>query len=449
MEISEITDYQAEAGVIATLVYHPEFCLHSPNLKEKYFHSKDNACIYWAIRELYKNKIVNIDAINIQNMLNSNKAVKKTIDQYNLPAIQEYVDLCLESKRDTVEEYQMLVKTVMELAFKRDFYIKTVSWQKKCFDKSVQLSAMSNDVYKEFNDLTTNYVTSGEITTFGTKVKSIYEKIKNKKAQGVAYGLPSFFPTINKYFTYEETELIVIEARMKKGKSWLALIEGVHKAINGVPTFIQDSEMSDENFYIRVLSYLTGISVSKIKNSPLTQEEEKLIEETNEYISTLPLFHNYDPYITKEQFYSICAQKKIEMGLKFVVWDYIKCDDSIINASERSSYMAGVANWLKNSIAGDLKLSVLAFAQLNRQNEVAESDGIEKYCSVAVKWEEKTDEEIMRDGASCGTHKIKVKLNRLGLQHDRDSEYIDMMFTKEKVGIIEAKQHEDKNPFEQ
>jgi hypothetical protein len=110
--------------------------------------------------------------------------------------------------------------------------------------------------------------------------------------------------------------------------------------------------------------------------------------------------------------------------------------------------MAGIANWLKNIIAGDLKLSVLAFCQLNRQNEVADSDGIERFCSVAVKWEEKTDEEIMKDGASCGTHKLKVKLNRLGLQHDRDTEYIDMMFTKERVGIIEAKQHENKNPFE-
>ena len=136
------------------------------------------------------------------------------------------------------------------------------------------------------------------------------------------------------------------------------------------------------------------------------------------------------------------------MGLKFIIWDYIKCDDSILQSSERSAYMAGIANWLKNNIAGDLKMSVLAFAQLNRQNEVAESDGIEKYCSVAVKWEEKADDEIIKDGIECGTHKLKVKLNRLGLQHDREDDYIDMMFTKEKVGIVEAKQHERATPFD-
>ena len=40
--------------------------------------------IYWAIQELYKNGVETIDAINITNMLNSNKAVKKKIEEYTL-----------------------------------------------------------------------------------------------------------------------------------------------------------------------------------------------------------------------------------------------------------------------------------------------------------------------------------------------------------------------------
>lgn len=151
--------------------------------------------------------------------------------------------------------------------------------------------------------------------------------------------------------------------------------------------------------------------------------------------------------MTKEKFYSICAQKKNEMGLKFVVWDYIKADDSILDPAERSAYMSGMTNFLKNIIAGDLKMSVLAFAQLNRKNEVAECDGIEKYCSVSVRWERKTDEEILKDGKECGTHKFRVALNRLGEQHMSEDEYIDMMFSQVRVGITEAKQHENNSPF--
>lgn len=449
IEINEISDNKAEAGIISTLVYHPEFILNSNYLKDKYFYSSDNAIIYWAIKELYNKKITNITAMNIEQMIDSNPAKKNELEKYNMPSMQEYIDLCVNAKRDSVEEYKMLVNQVVELSFKRDFYKKTLEWQKLCFNENIHLDEMSNGIYKEVNGLTTKYVTDGEITTFGSKVKEIWKKIKEKKDRGESYGLPSFFPTVNEFFQYEETELIVIEARMKKGKSWVAQIEGLHKAMNGVPTFIQDSEMSDENWYIRVAAYLTGISVSRIKNDTLTDEEVKLIDETNEYIESLPLFHNFDPYITKERFYSICAQKKIEIGLKFIVWDYIKCDDSILNSAERSAYMAGITNWLKNVIAGDLKMSVLAFCQLNRANEVAESDGIEKYCSVAVQWSEKTDEEIIRDGAKCGTHKLRVKLNRLGKQHMGENDYLDMMFTSGKVGIIEAAPHQNtQEPFE-
>lgn len=447
MDLSEISDYKAEAGVISTLVYHPEFILHSNYLHEKYFYNVDNACIYWAIKELFAQKIINITALNIEQMLDSNKAVKKKVQEYNLPSIQEYIDLCFNTKRDSVEEYLLLVNRVVELAFKRSFYKKASDWQRMCSSEEIHLDDMSNTVYKELNELTTSFVTDGEITTFGSKIHDIYKKIKEKKERGESYGLPSFFPSINEFFTYEETELIVIEARMKKGKSWLAMIEALHKAMNGVPTFVQDSEMSDENWYVRVLSYLSGISVYRIKNSILTDEEESKVEETNNYIETLPLFHNFDPYITKEKFYSICAQKKSEMDLKFVVWDYIKCADSILGSAERSAYMAGITNWLKNIIAGDLKMSVLAFCQLSRQNEVAESDGIEKYCSVACKWEEKTNEELIADGKECGTHKFTVKLNRLGKPHSGAGDYIDMVFTSEKVGIKEAKQHTESTPF--
>lgn len=448
MDLSEITDYKAEAGIVSTLIYHPEFILHSNYLHEKYFYNVDNACIYWAIRELYNKKITNITALNIEQMLDSNRAVKKKMQEYNMPSIQEYVDLCFNSKRDTVEEYLLLVNRVVSLSFKRDFYKKTAEWQKMCCDDSLSLGDMSNSVYKELNTLTTRYVTDGEITTFGSKVTDIWEKIKAKKERGESYGLPSFFSSFNEYFTYEETELVVIESRMKMGKSIICMIEALHKAMNGVPTFVQDSEMSDENWYIRVLSYLSGISTQRLKNEALTEEEEKKICEVNKYIETLPLFHNFDPYITKERFYSICAQKKIEMGLKFVVWDYIKCDDGILGSAERSAYMGGMTNFLKNQIAGDLKLSVLAFAQLNRGGEVAESDGIEKYCSVALKWERKTDEEIINDGKESGTHKFIVKLNRLGKQHMGDSEYLDMKFLQNRLGIVEAEQHQTKNPFQ-
>lgn len=448
-DIKQLVDKNAEAGVVSSLIYHPEFIFHVPYLQERYFSDVDNSCMFWGVRELVNNKVTNITAMNLSQILASHKAVKARIESKNIPSIQEYIDLCFYSKRDTIEEFKLLVDRVVELSFKRDFWRLAKQFQSYCFDPSKDLEAMSNVVYQDLNKLNSKYVTCGDIVVFGEKVDDIWGKIKAKKDRGESYGLPSAFPSIEEYFQYETGELVVIAARMKQGKSILAMMEGIHKAINGVPTFIQDSEMDDELWYIRALSYLSGISTNRIKNERLTAEEEQKIVDTNNYLKSLPIYHNYDPYMTKEKFYSICAQKKIEMGLQFVIWDYIKCSDDYTVSSERSAYMAGITNWLKNIIAGDLKLSVLAFAQLNRGGEVAESDGIEKYCSVSVRWEQKDSEEINQDGPECGTHKLRVRLNRLGKQHMSEDEYIDMKFLGDgRLGIVEAKQHKKQNPFD-
>ena len=402
----------------------------------------DNSCIFWAIKELVNSNITSMTTLNIAQMIESNGAVKREIESRNIHQLQEYVDDCFYSKRDTVEEYKMLVNRVVELAFKRDLYREFHSLQKLCFNEDIHLGEFSNLIYKKLNDINARYITDGEITPIGDKVDEIMDNIESKKQRGESYGFPSAFDTVDNYFRYEEGELVVISARMKKGKSIVAMMEGYHKAVNGVPTLIQDSEMSDELWMVRLVSYLTGIRVKRIKEEILTSEELSKIEKAKAHIKTLPLYHNYDPYMTKEKFYSICSQKIMEVGLKFVIWDYIKCDDKYVSTGERSAYLGGMTNWLKNVIAGDLDLAVLAFAQLNRSGDIADSDGIERYCSVSVFWDLKTDDEIAQDGQNCGTHKLKVKLNRLGEQHLGDREYIDMKFLNDgRLGVEEAEQH--------
>ena len=68
-ELNVLCDTQAEAGVIATLVHHPEFILQSDYLKPGYFYHKENGCIYWAIDELFKSGVKVIDTFNITNKL--------------------------------------------------------------------------------------------------------------------------------------------------------------------------------------------------------------------------------------------------------------------------------------------------------------------------------------------------------------------------------------------
>ena len=448
MEISDITDYNAEAGVISTAVFHPEFLLHTPYLKHTYFYDGANSVIYWAINELLNKKIQNITTLNLEQVINDKPEMKSLMTKYNLDSLSEFMELAVYSKRDTVEEYVMLANRVVELAFKRSFYVKTTNWQRLCFNEKINLEQMNNTVYQELNGLTTQFVTNGQVGTIGDVADKIWEETIQRHERGESYGLPSFFKPWNEYFTYEKTELVVIASRMKNGKSWLALIEALHKASNGVPTMIIDTEMSDSNWFFRAVGYLTGIRESKIKNMELTEHQKSMVEEKIEYLKKLPIYHIFDPLISNEQVYSLVAQKQVEKGLGFLIYDYLKPSDALMESSSRSAELGAKTNFLKNRIAGGLNIPVLAFAQLNRNNEVADSDYIERYASVSVKWEKKSGEEIQQDGVECGTHKMTVKLNRLGKCHMGEGDYIDMKFIGDRPGIAVAKQHTEINPYE-
>lgn len=448
MEVLELCDNQAESGVISTLVYHPEFILHSDYLKPGYFYNQDNGCIYWAISELYKKGIDNIDAFNISNMLSSNSAVQKTINKYNLPSIQEYIDLCGETARHTLEEYKLLAQTVVTLSYKRDLVRSMNEISNFCKDKTISLS----DLNKKRNDILTKldekYVVSEDIKMLGDEAEDLWKEICDRRTDSGYYGIPSMFPILSNWFTFEPSELVVIQAKYKQGKSVLLMLEALHKVRNGIPTLYVDREMSDRIFYERCLAALTGIEVKRIKNGRYNDEERVKIENANAWMKKQPFVHVYRPDLSDEELYSMCKILKYKMGLQFVIDDYLKSNAT--SSSDNYNILGARCDFLKNKVAGELNLAVLTAAQLNRQGEVSDSLKINRYLSVGIKWFLKTQEQIAKDGLECGNAGMKIYINRLGEQMPEDDEnaYIDFIFEGGKMMISEAHQHDSSNEFD-
>ena len=80
--------------------------------------------------------------------------------------------------------------------------------------------------------------------------------------------------------------------------------------------------------YERVLAALTGIEVKRIKNGRYNEEEARRIADANEWMKKQPFVHMYRPDITEEELYAICKILKYKMGLQFVIYDYIKSNES-------------------------------------------------------------------------------------------------------------------------
>lgn len=445
LDISMISDNQAEAGVIATLVYHPEFILHTDYLKPSYFYNVENGCIYWAIQELYKNGVETIDALNITNMLNSNGAVKKKIEQYNLTDMQEFISMSQYACRHSIEEYKLLVNNVVTMSFKRDLNKISVEIQSKCFNSETNLGELNSIVNNKINKLTEQYISTNEINLFGNRVEDLWKEVCDRRTENGVYGIPSKFERVNDFFTYEPGELVLLKARMKRGKSAFFMNEAIHKIKNGVPTLFFDTEMQDRLFYERMLANLTGIEVKRIKTGRYSYDEDQILAKANEWIKKQPFVHIYVPQTTDEEIYATHKILKYKMGLEFSIFDYIK--SNILSSSENYNALGARCDFLKNNVAGELNIAMLAGAQLNRSNQVADSDKLERYVSASMLWRDKTSEEIAADTLDCGNYALTVDLNRMGEQMD-EAEYVDFKFDGNRMRIEQAKQHKtNTTPF--
>lgn len=443
-DYNDLKDIAAESAVISSLLNHPEYILHSDWLKAEHFSQQENGAIYWAINELYKKGITNIDEVNLNNQLASNQAVSKLMTLHNLDDISKYMELARYASRDTLKEYEELCKSVLSLAYKRSLYKKSGELQRLCFNGDNEVEVTDNKVHRILNALTEEYLVTSELKTIGDEADDLLEQIISKQNDD-GYGIPSKYEIFNSYFVYEPGELIVVASRMKSGKSALLLNEAIDKALKGIPTLIIDTELTDLMWFTRAIAHLSQVKYRRIKEGKWSSDEKFRIEKANETLKKLPLVHKYMPILDMNRVFAICKILKYKIGLQFLCFDYIKGNDT--DAFALSNKLGQVTDMLKNEIAGDLGMCVLAACQLNKQNEISSSDKIAMYASTIVLWRYKTGEEIRRAGGlDYGNIYTRIQLNRNGAMNDED-EWMNLKFEGDTQTITDCLQNEKAEPF--
>lgn len=387
-----------------------------------------------------------IDAFTLSARLQNQSQNMAQSEKYTVQSVSDEMALYQAVARSSLEEYLDLAKTVTTFAFKRDLIRTLGKVELDCQKPSTSLAQLSSSVYQSLESLTQNYITDGEIRTVGQDLDSILAEIQSRRNENGTSGLLSAFPSLNKYFTYEPGEMVTLQAKYKNGKSVFLMNEAVHMLENGVPVLVIDTEMQTRLYTERLLSHKSGVPVNKIKNGDMTDKEQQALDKAVAWLKPQPFIHRYAPDMTLEELYSLCRVLKNKMGLGFVVYDYVKSNAT--STSDNYNLLGQKCDFLKNRIAGELNLPVLTACQLNRQGEVADSDKINRYSSVGIKWSIKGDAQKMRDGGDCGNALARVTVNRLGEQMDDNSmDYIDFWFMGSTMTITEAKQHEKPDVF--
>lgn len=445
---NELKDIAAESGVISSLIYHPEYYLVDNTLKPKFFTDGLNQCVFWAIQQLIESGVETIDAINLENILNSNKAVKETVKKYNITDIQQYIDMAQYAKRSTYNEYKLLVDNIITFAYKRELQKFSGDIRNQCVNPKISIDELSEFVTKGVDDIGQSFIFGSDSVLFGEKIDTLWTSLCNNRNDDGSFGIPSVIPSLSEFFTYGKGELALVAGATGKGKSSFFLNEAVNALKKKIPTLIIDTELTDEVFFPRLLANVSGVRVRDIRSGKYTSAEATKIEEAKEWIKKQPFVHEYIPFFNKIKIEQIVRKWKIKQDLGLLIYDYIK-PGATYGAAETSQSLGLMADFLK-SLVGDLNISGIAGLQLNKlTGTVADSQKPERYADVLMYWKEKTADEIKTDGLSCGNYKIEITKNRNGAVTD-EGEYIDISFKGDYMKITEAETHKGKDtPFEE
>ena len=437
-----ISRIDSEAGVIATLIRHPEYSFYSEELLPNHFTNQENRCMYYAICSLARDGITTIDPYNIVQELQSSDATRRLAGELEPEQIFTFIESSDCIVRNSVEEYKKIVSNVMDAAFRRDAYEQLKRCQELCLNSSEE--NIEQKIYRLMDDVMMEFSTANDIPPYREVVDKCWEEIMGRQGTGYA-GIPFKFPALNDYATIERGELFIFGAEQKQGKSMMLLNCAVELLKEDYAVLYLDSELNTRLFTSRILSHLSGVEYKRLTSGGYTPEEERRIDKAREWLKTRKFTHIYIPTFDQQSIYTAVKKVKHTQGLDVLIVDYFKGKGEG-DAFDSYQELGRFVDMVKNQICGDMNIAGIGAAQATVTGKLADSAKIARNASTIAMITDKTPEEIDADGPECGNKKLRVTVNRNGMQMAQD-EYIDLWFDGNHILYEQAKQHIPQTPY--
>lgn len=428
--------------MIASLVYHPEFSFYSENLLPNHFFNKENRYIYAAICNLAQRGVQHIDPYSILQSLQSQEATAKYADEITVAQLNDFFDTSDSLARHTVEDYKLCVDNVIDAAFRRDALQSLKKCEAMCFNESIK--DIEQQIYRSLDDVMMEFSATTEVPAYKDVIDECWAEIEGRQGSGYA-GIPFKFPALNDYATIERGELFIFGAEQKQGKSMMLLNCAVDLLQHDYAVLYLDSELNTRLFTARILAHLTGIEYKRLTSGNYIEEEERRIIEAKEWLKTRKFTHLYIPTFDQHSIYTAVKKVNHTQGLDVLIVDYFKGKGEG-DAFDSYQELGRFVDMVKNQICGEMNIAGIGAAQATVTGKLADSAKIARNASTIAMISDKTPEEIEADGAECGNKKLRVTVNRNGMQMAQ-GEYIDLLFDGNHILYQQAKQHIPQTPF--
>ena len=206
-------------------------------------------------------------------------------------------------------------------------------------------------------------------------IKSSMERLELLSSQKTEVtGTPTGFVDLDKMTAgFQPQELLILAARPSMGKTALSLNIAVNSALRaGKKVAYFSLEMSKEQLMLRILASEAQIDLSRLRVGKIPDEGWSKLISTAAVISESNLYIDDTSAISPFEILAKSRRLKNQKGLDLVIVDYLQLMDLKQKVESRERAVSEISKTLKK-IAKELKISILALAQLNRSVE-ARSD---------------------------------------------------------------------------
>ncbi|MDD4706285.1 MAG: replicative DNA helicase [Bacilli bacterium] len=331
------------------------------------FLSVPNRRIFEAIYDLHQNKIP-LDSATVKNEIEKKGSIESI---GGIEYLSEVIDSVI-----TAANIDYYIDIVREKALRRKLIEVTNQISSNAYNEEEDTNDLIDDAEKKIFSVTKQRK-AGEFKTIGEVIRNTQEHLerlaKNKAdITGIATGFYNFDKLTS---GLHENELIIIAGRPAMGKTAFGLNLAINSAINSKkPVAIFNMEMGAEQLALRMISSVGNIEMNKLKTGKLEHNDWKKVNEAMSQLGETDIYIEDASGITVSEIRAKCRRLAIsDKGLGLVVIDYLQLiQGSSKYLGNRQQEVSEISRSLK-TMAMELKIPVVALAQLSRSVELREN----------------------------------------------------------------------------
>lgn len=279
------------------------------------------------------------------------------------------------------------LNTVKDLAIRRLVQERCSMLHESMNDKAKPAGELLDEAQKELGQIAmgANREAGSDINS---SLRDVLDDIEQSKGRTIT-GVPTGYKALDHLTSgLHPTNLIILAARPRMGKTALASNLLINAAAQGYPCAMFSLEMSRMQLIKRMLAQISMVDFQHIRSGCLGDDEYETLYHGAESLSKLDVWIDDSPGLSSYDIKSRARRLVQKRGIKLLAVDYLTKIKLGRETNTRDQAVTEIASDLKD-LAKELNIPVLCLAQLNRScdsrknprpvlSDLRESGGIEQ-----------------------------------------------------------------------